>query len=509
MANSTTISFNKQDKNFIWIFDHKDMAIKDILEIAEYDIVMDEETNQTSQIVVSKETTAVANDIIVFKRNNLIIYWGIIKQINNTNNENEYSYTCQYITNIFDRNILLERRISSNTIPEGYYRLISVLNSNGNVAVRDSSTSNNALVQLWSINNLKNGVWKIIPTSGHYKIQNVNSKKYLDVVNGAYNTPGNALCQTASGCLFDFVLDSDGYYNIRFTGRTYNNKPLMIGIDTEEPIAEGSKLQNWFDDGDENHITSRQFYLEKTTEPIIWETGIEDFLKEEIENNFTRSDDSFINKTYIDVIIDSHTRKDVNVANVDDNGIYNLHTYLSNCSQNYNMFYEFKIDTTGQTPKINMYIKIKTINQELIDVNAMSLSNYDEVFETDIVSKVIVATSTKIYELYLKTNRETTTDKNDPDRADGVIETTYTENYDEANQVALDIIRSNSYNHNISFSLKDKYYPIGTPVKIKTKKSLIYDTYISAVSISNNSFYNYQCGNIRVTLLEKLLKERK
>ena len=71
-------------------------------------------------------------------------------------------------------------------------------------------------------------------------------------------------------------------------------------------------------------------------------------------------------------------------------------------------------------------------------------------------------------------------------------------------------MKSNSYNHNISFKRYEKYYKIGTPIAIKTKDSLIYDTYISAVKITkNNSFIEYTCGNIRVKFIDKLLKERR
>ena len=100
MANSKTILYNRQDKNFMWVFDHKDFSVIDILEIAEYDITMDEETNATSRIIVNKETRATANDIVVFKKNNTIIFWGVIQQINNSSGEKVYEYICRYFTKI-------------------------------------------------------------------------------------------------------------------------------------------------------------------------------------------------------------------------------------------------------------------------------------------------------------------------------------------------------------------------------------------------------------------------
>ena len=154
-------------------------------------------------------------------------------------------------------------------------------------------------------------------------------------------------------------------------------------------------------------------------------------------------------------------------------------------------------------------IESKAYNKELIDTKAQSISNYTEVFETDVVSKVEVLTTTDTYILYLLNNRTTTTDMNNVNRAEGRIETVYTENYEDAEQKALDVMKSNSYNHNITFNLYDKYIKVGTPVAIKTKESIILDTYISAVKITQNKFYEYTCGNMRVDFIDKLLKERK
>ena len=44
---------------------------------------------------------------------------------------------------------------------------------------------------------------------------------------------------------------------------------------------------------------------------------------------------------------------------------------------------------------------------------------------------------------------------------------------------------------------------------IKTLESLIFNTYISAITITPKKSYKYTCGNIRIELLDKLLKERK
>lgn len=346
------------NKVFMWIFDYTSgtsLETKDIVEISDYEIKIDEETNAKSVVNVLKKTNAKAKDIVAIKKNNEVIYWGIIEEIQNENGTNLWQYSLRYITNLFDRKIQLKN------------------------------------------------------------------------------------------------------------------------------------------------------------ESLISQKGIEDFIENAIKGNFTNSLDTFINLNYITLIINSHNKKQVTVTNV-ENGIYNLHTWMTNCTQNYDITYKFEI----VNKKLKITIEKEQLNTELIDTYAQSISNYTEVFETKIISKVVVLyskvggnDSPGTYTLYLKNDRTTTTNASDPQRASGDITTIYTENYEDAPQEALNVIKANSYNHNITFDLLDKYIKIGTPIAIKTKQSIIYNTYISSITIKPNKFVEYVCGNIRINFIDKLLKERK
>ena len=335
------------NKVFMWIFDFKDFTVKDIVEIANYEINIDEETNANTIINVLKKTTAKARDLIAIKKNNEVIYWGTIDNIQNTDGQSLYEYTIKYITNLFNQNIILEN------------------------------------------------------------------------------------------------------------------------------------------------------------ENLIKTTGVEDFIADAITNNFISNEDTFVNISYLQLNVKTHTKKQTSVTNVENN-IYNLHTWITNCTQNYDIVYSFSI----VNKKLVMTIEAKELNKELIDVNAQPISNYTEVFETDIVSKVVVLTDTNTYTLYLLNDRTTTTNKNNVNRAEGRVETVYTQNYSDAQQTALDIMKANSYNHNITFSYYDRLIGVGTPITIKTKESLIYNTYISAIKITQSKFIEYTCGNIRINFIDKLKKER-
>lgn len=338
----------KDDRTFMWVFDNDDFKLKEIVELGDEEISIDEETNSNSTVHIIKKINAKADDIVVIKENNKEIFWGIIKEIKNENGQNLYEYILKYITNMFDQDVVL---------------------SNQN---------------------------------------------------------------------------------------------------------------------------------------MINETGIEDFIAKTITDNFINNTDTFVNKSYLKVVVKTHTKKQTSVTNVQDN-IYNLHTWMTNCTQYYNITYDISI----VNKQLVITIENKQMKKRLIDVTAQSISNYAEVFETNIVSKVTVLTKEEgEYNLYLLSDRTTTTDKTNQNRAKGRAKIVYTEKMEDAAQKALDVIKSNSYNHNITFKMNE-YIKVGTPIAIKTKNNTIFDSYISAIKITKNNFYEYICGNIRIKFIEKILKERK
>jgi hypothetical protein len=340
---------SNNEATFMWVFNGDDFSIKGIVELSNYEISIDEETNANTIVNVLKNIQAKKDDIVVVKKENEVIYWGTIQEVKNEDGEALYQYTLKYITNMFDQKVILKN------------------------------------------------------------------------------------------------------------------------------------------------------------EDIIKTTGIEDFIAKTIKENFINNTDTFLNKSYLKVVVKTHTKVQTIVDNVQD-GIYNLHTWITNCTQRYNIVYNFSIESK----MLVITIENKSIKKELIDTTAQAISNYSEVFETNIVSKVTVLTKNEgEYNLYLLTDRTTTTDSKNKNRAKGKVETVYTEKMEDANQKALDTMKTNSYNHNITFKMLNKYMKVGTPITIKTKNSVILDTYISAIKITQSKFIEYTCGNIRIKFIDKILKERK
>lgn len=482
-------------KVFMWIFDYRSsnsLDVKDIVEIADYEIVIDEETNAKSTISCLKNTGAKANDIVAVKKNNEVVYWGIVDEIQNEDGEIKYTFITRNLTNLFDRKIQL-----TNTKTN-----FSQYSKSGLFTIRVSYSGTNYYFEFVNSLGMKTAIndycYFYFEKYGNYFIlRSAKTGQYLKsaLLNGRYIIVGT---NTFTGADEELWTLTDVGITTKalplYSTYYYANQELVI-LSSEE-----TNLSNY----------SYTTYVQYT---IMQKMGLEDYIKETIFKNFTKTTDTLINLDWLDINTLTHTPKSIQVTNVTD-GIYNLHTWITNCNQMYNVTYDF--DIVQRNGNWNLQMKIETyVNpKELIDTNAQNISNYTEVFETNVLAKVIVVYS-KIngqanagtYTLFLKTDRTTTTNISDPNRAEGEITTIYTENYEEANQKALDSMKANEYNHNITFNY-DKYVKIGTPIAIKTKKSLIYNTYISQVKITPKGFYEYICGNIRINFIDKLKKEK-
>ena len=486
----------------MWIFDYRDFKVKDIVEISDYEINIDEETNANSIIKVLKKTDAKSKDIVMIKKNNEVVYWGIIDKIQNEDGKLLYEYTLKYITNIFDEDVVLNRNIETEELKNGgYYRFRSVLNYSKVIDVSGGSKENNANVQLWELNDTDAQKWRAEKLEDNiYAFICVNSDKAMDVLNETFSNNTNIQqydYKQNTAQKWSLIYLENGYFKVKSNGGAFY--VTIEGGSTEN----GSNIKIYENiTGDDSK--KQEFIIEELVEQKMWLEGIEDFIAETIKENFIENKDTFVNREYLEIRVKTHTKIKTSVRNVTDN-LYNLHTWITNCTQLYGIMFTFYIENK----KLVIEIENKSLNKELIDVNAQPISNYSEVFETDVVSKVEVLTNTATYCLYLLNDRTTTTDSTNQNRAEGRTERTFTSNFEDAEQKALDIMKSNTYNHNITFNYLDRIMKIGTPITIKTKESLIHDTYISSVKITQNRFVEYICGNIRTKFIGKLLKERR
>lgn len=240
-------------------------------------------------------------------------------------------------------------------------------------------------------------------------------------------------------------------------------------------------------------------------------TGIEDFIADQIESNFISSDDDLLNITYLTVTAKSHTPVAANPEN--ENGIYNLCTYLGNALTTYGIFIDFEFTTSG----INVFIEKKTQKDLDIDTNLSDVTVANEVYSISALTKLTVlwdnGTATETRQFFLKTDRTITENIDDPDRAKGSSDVMYSTVETEAEMIqeAKNQFTNNSYQHKVEFDVlkASKMIPesqlyVGHKCRAKTKNG-IKDSMITGISRTNNSsIVSVTLGQLKITLIEKL-----
>lgn len=188
--------------------------------------------------------------------------------------------------------------------------------------------------------------------------------------------------------------------------------------------------------------------IEKNTDTMT-SKSIEEFIANTISNNFVNSDDTALNVGYIDIEWKTNTK--TTVATNAENGLYNFHTFLINCRQYKNIYTDFKF----KNGRLKIDIENKEETTELIDTTLSEVTDYNKIYEEDVTAKVqvYIRENGSEYNLYLKTDRTTTTNKEDADRSSGKIEVISVDTADKAAEEALNVMKGNNYKHLVEFKI--------------------------------------------------------
>jgi hypothetical protein len=199
------------------------------------------------------------------------------------------------------------------------------------------------------------------------------------------------------------------------------------------------------------------------------------------------------------------------------NKIKNLTLFegVNHISSDANMVLKYyPLEPVGLKFVLRIDIEKKQETTKLIDTTLPEVTDYNKIYEEDVTAKVqvYIREDGSEYNLYLKTDRTTTTNKDDPDRASGKIEVISVETADRAEEEALNVMKGNNYKHLVEFKIAKTsklmditQLHIGRPIRIKTDDD-IYDSYISAITLSDEKFVYFKSGSLRITLLDKLKK---
>ena len=312
--------------------------------------------------------------------------------------------------------------------------------------------------------------------------------------------------ETNSKTTFDIIKELD-ISNKDFVLLKKNGKTDYLGI-IDDIVNENGEKKNSITCKYISNIFDRKIILKN--ESLISEKGIEDFILYTIQQNFTNSNDTLLNINFLDVEILTHTKVNKSIDNVENN-IYNFHTFVTNCTQNYNIILEFSINNK----RLKLKIYKESAKTKNVDATLADITNYTELFEKNVTAKVTVLCKDKSeHNWFLKSDRTVTDNINDENRAFGDIEVVYTEKVEDAYQTALNEFKSNTYKHMITFDLYKNSkiinvndLKIGTPINVRTKNNILLNTYISAISDYGGNFITFTTGNMRINFIDKLKKE--
>ena len=140
------------------------------------------------------------------------------------------------------------------------------------------------------------------------------------------------------------------------------------------------------------------------------------------------------------------------------NKIKNLTLFegVNHISSDANMVLKYyPLETVGLKFVLRIDIENKQETTELIDTTLSEVTDYNKIYEEDVTAKVqvYIREDGSEYNLYLKTDRTTTTNKDDPDRASGKIEVISVETADRAEEEALNVMKGNNYKHLVEFKI--------------------------------------------------------
>ena len=231
----------------------------------------------------------------------------------------------------------------------------------------------------------------------------------------------------------------------------------------------------------------------------------ENYILSAINANFVSSGDIQMDLPFISAAVRTQTSLSITPHN--DNGIYNLDTFLRYVAKRHSIFSDYEITSDA----LNVSIEKREPPLHIIDATVADVLSLNEIVVSECVSKLMVKTSSSVLTYYLFDDGSFGTNPAAGTRVSGKIETVYCENANDALKTAGDVFAKNKYSHLIEVEIisSSKLYDTGQlrlydKAMVRTKTG-IYDTYISCKSTKSAAkTVLFKFGDARLTLTDKL-----
>ena len=300
---------------------------------------------------------------------------------------------------------------------------------------------------------------------------------------------------TVEGSIYDDLSTITVEYNENISDNDiiFNNNGY-IGI-----VQDGEKQGNLLQLNCANivNLFNRDIIYDKT-KPTA---GIEEYLKNKLLLNFVNLTDKKYALSYLNISADSTTLKTA-IPDV-DNGVCNFKSYIGKIRRLYNIFVEFEVKHTS----LDVNIVKRDENTKQVILNNTAVTIEEETFSQTNVAKITsyVKDTGESKDWYLLTNGSITNDRTAVNRADGEWIILQVSNTDEIEDEVRNKFKENSFSHKIVFSVKssEARFNFYDNLKIELNKK-IYKSYIATKTVNSNGLTQYQCGELRTTLTDKI-----
>jgi hypothetical protein len=235
------------------------------------------------------------------------------------------------------------------------------------------------------------------------------------------------------------------------------------------------------------------------------QTVTENYILSAINDNFVSSGDVLMDIPYISASAKTQTTLGITPHN--DNGIYNLDTFLRYAASRYHIFADLEI--TADTLNVSIENRIPPLR--IIDATVADVLTLSETVVSECVSKVTVRTSVGVTTYYLFDDGTFGTNPAAGTRMRGKTDTVYCENTTDAEKTAGDVFAKNKFSHLIEAEILSDSRLYDTArmrlydrALVRTRTG-VYDTYVSSISRKSAAkTVLFKFGDAKLTLTDKL-----
>lgn len=233
--------------------------------------------------------------------------------------------------------------------------------------------------------------------------------------------------------------------------------------------------------------------------------GIEAFLKNALDDNFANLNDSVYRLPYLSIIAPTATASTMG-PDV-EGGIWNIKSYIAKVRRIHNIFTTFN----ATRERLAVEIRQASIVKKNMDLSNPVVQIIEESYSNRAVGKITSyePETGVIRDWYLLEGGEITSIYQSDNRVKGTWELLEIRKAEETEYEVRDYFAKNSFSHKVLVSIPKKYarYNFYDRILI-AHDGRLYSSYIAAIrETKNNSWTEYQCGELRTTLTDKIQED--